>query len=186
MTRDHTDAVINEPIDPDIDAGIDEAPARPAGRHVVRQHSADITLRPAGARRDRRHELQVVAAVSLGGAIGAVARYAISEAWPTTPETFPWATFVINVSGCVLIGVLMVVVTDVWRRQRLLRPFLGTGVLGGCTTFSGYALDIQRLLNTGHPTTALLYLAGTLIAALVGVWAAAHTTRRLVYRRRTP
>ena len=58
------------------------------------------------------------------------------------------------------------------------RPFFGTGVLGGFTTFSTYAADVRRLLTEGQPGTALGYLAATLAAALAGVWLSATATRR--------
>lgn len=90
------------------------------------------------------------------------------------------STWVINVLGCALIGVLMVLITDVWQRQRLIRPFLGTGVLGGFTTFSAYSVDLQRLVAGAHVGTALLYLAVTPICALLAVWVTATGTRRLV------
>jgi CrcB protein len=56
----------------------------------------------------------------------------------------------VNVVGCGLIGVLMVMVNEVWTDRRLPRPFLGTGVLGGLTMFWTYAVDVQRLLAGGH------------------------------------
>jgi CrcB protein len=90
------------------------------------------------------------------------------------------STLAINLLGCALIGVLMVLITDVWSRQRLIRPFLGTGVLGGFTTFSTYAVDIQRLVAGAHMGAALLYLAATPIGALLAVWVTASATRRLV------
>jgi CrcB protein len=90
------------------------------------------------------------------------------------------STLVINVTGCGLIGILMVLVTDVFTRQRLARPFLGTGVLGGFTTFSTYAVDIQRLVTEGHAGTALLYLATTILGALVAVLATVSATRALI------
>lgn len=116
----------------------------------------------------------------MGGAAGAGARYLIGQAWPTPVEALPFSTLAINILGCALIGVLMVLITDVWSSQRLLRPFLGTGVLGGFTTFSTYAVDIQRLVSGGHPGTALAYLTITPVGALLAVWGAATTTRRLV------
>jgi len=125
----------------------------------------------------------VVAVVALGGAIGAVARYAASLRWPAQGGGFPWTTFGINVVGCAVIGVFMVVVTDMWAAHRLVRPFFGTGVLGGFTTFSTYAVDIQKLVDAGHPRTALAYLAATLIAALAAVWLGATTARRVLKRR---
>jgi CrcB protein len=155
----HTNAAAREPIDPDVD------------------------LRQAGQphrRRRRRDDVPVLTAIAAGGAIGAVARYLIGLQWPTPTGGFPGATLAINVLGCALIGVLMVLITDVWSSQRLLRPFLGTGVLGGFTTFSTYAVDIQRLAAGAHPGIALLYLAITPLGALLAVWATATATRRLV------
>ena len=96
-------------------------------------------------------------------------------------DRFAWATFGINISGCLFIGVLMVLVTNVWSTRRLLRPFVGTGVLGGYTSFSTYILDIQQLLTTGAARTALAYLAGTLLAALAAVYVGITLTRWAVH-----
>ncbi|MFF7281040.1 fluoride efflux transporter CrcB [Streptomyces griseorubiginosus] len=122
----------------------------------------------------------VVAVVALGGALGATARYALALHWPVQPGGFPWATFWTNVVGCAVIGVFMVVITDVWAAHRLVRPFFGTGVLGGFTTFSTYAVDIQRLVDHGRPVTGLAYLAATLLAALTAVWLASTAARRVL------
>ncbi|MGA5037722.1 fluoride efflux transporter CrcB [Streptomyces capoamus] len=142
-------------------------------------------VRPASARRTEwRAQAPVVAAVAAGGALGATARYAITLAWPTPAGGFPWATFWTNVSGCAAMGVLMVLVTEVWAAHRLLRPFLGTGVLGGFTTFSTYAVDIRGLVDAGRPGVGLAYLAATLCAALAAVWLASAAARRLLTGRR--
>jgi CrcB protein len=123
--------------------------------------------------------------VALGGAIGATARYGASLLWPSQAGGFPWTTFWVNVVGCAVIGVFMVAVTEVWAVHRLVRPFFGTGVLGGFTTFSTYAVDIQKLVDEGHPATGLVYLAATLCAALAAVWLAMTAARRaLVWKRR--
>ncbi|WP_326725083.1 fluoride efflux transporter CrcB [Streptomyces sp. NBC_00243] len=126
----------------------------------------------------------VVAMVALGGAIGATARYGASLLWPAQPGGFPWTTFWVNVVGCAVIGVFMVVVTEVWAAHRLVRPFFGTGVLGGFTTFSTYAVDIQKLVDEGHPGTGLGYLGATLFAALAAVWLAVAAARRVLAGRR--
>jgi len=141
---------------------------------------SDVDLRQAGPVRRRHEDLPVLAVIAGGGAAGAAARYLIGAAWPTTAGGLPVSTLAVNVLGCALIGVLMVLITDVWSRQRLLRPFLGTGVLGGFTTFSTYTVDIQRLVATTHPGTALLYLVLTPVSALLAVWITAAATRRLV------
>lgn len=125
----------------------------------------------------------VVAAVSVGGGAGATARYAASLWWPAPTNGFPWTIFWVNVAGCALIGVLMVAVTEFRTAHPLLRPFLGTGVLGGFTTFSTYAVDVHGLLDGGKVGPGLVYLAVTPVAALAAVWSAAAATRRAVRRR---
>ncbi|WP_436318774.1 fluoride efflux transporter FluC [Streptomyces griseofuscus] len=122
----------------------------------------------------------VLAAIAFGGAIGACARYAIALLWPTASGAFPWTTIWVNVSGCAVIGVLMVVITDIGAGHRLVRPFFGTGVLGGFTTFSTYAVDIERLTDTGRATTGLLDLVATALGALAAVWTTARLTRRVI------
>lgn len=121
-----------------------------------------------------RSHAAVVAVVALGGGLGSVARYGLAQWWPTRAGTFPWATFAVNVFGCLLIGALMVLITEVWSAHRLVRPFLGIGVLGGFTTFSTYTAETRGLLQPGTVGLAVGYLAGTMLAALlaviVGVW----------------
>ncbi|CAL9348659.1 Putative fluoride ion transporter CrcB [Streptomyces sp. enrichment culture] len=141
-------------------------------------------VRPAVPRRPARHtRAPVVAAVALGGGTGAAARYAASLWWPAHTGGFPWTTFWVNVAGCAVMGVLMAVLTDLRAVHRLVRPFFGTGVLGGFTTFSTYAVDIRQLAGTGHVRTALAYLAATPPAALAAVWLASWATRRVLERR---
>jgi fluoride exporter len=107
------------------------------------------------------------AAISAGGVLGALARFGLGTALPG-----PWATWLINVTGCLLLGALMAVITHTGPRSPLLRPFLGVGVLGGYTTFSTAMLDALRLA----PPVALLHLFGTLVPAVLAVavgWAVA-------------
>lgn len=122
--------------------------------------------------------LAVVLVVSVGGGAGAVARFA---AYRTAPDV--WVTLAVNLAGCALIGVLVVLTTEVWQAHPLIRPFLGTGVLGGFTTFSTYAVGIRDLLDAGEVGAGLAYLAVTPLAALAAVWAAASATRRVLIRR---
>lgn len=151
----HTDAAAREPIDSDIDLH-QASPAR------------------------HRPDIPILATIAAGGAVGAAARYLIGQAWPTPAGAFPVSTLAINLVGCALIGVLMVLTTEVWSGQRLIRPFLGTGILGGFTTFSTYTVDVQRLVAGAHANTALLYLTLTPIGALLAVWVTATATRRLI------
>ncbi|MFJ4874449.1 CrcB family protein [Streptomyces sp. NPDC088745] len=120
----------------------------------------------------------VLAAVSLGGALGAGARYAVLLVWPVPAAGFPWAVFGINVLGSGLIGVLMARAEE-GGLPPLVRPFLGVGVLGGFTSFSTYAMDLGGLLEHGELLTAAAYALGTLAGALGAVAAAAALTRRV-------
>ncbi|MBM7789020.1 fluoride efflux transporter FluC [Tenggerimyces flavus] len=116
-------------------------------------------------------------AIAIGGAVGALARYGVAVAIPHADGTFPVATFVTNVVGCLLIGVLMAVV-ERGRAPDWARPALGVGVLGGFTTFSAYALELTGLLD--RPVVALAYLFGTLVAALAATWVGLAGARRLL------
>ncbi|MGA5469913.1 FluC/FEX family fluoride channel [Streptomyces arboris] len=128
-------------------------------------------------------QARVLGAVAAGGALGAVARCGALVLWPTAEGGFPWTVFVVNVSGCALIGVLMVLTVERGRvTHPLVRPFLGVGVLGGFTTFSTYAADVSGLLVRQELLTAVAYMAATVVAALAAVWAGAVVTRRLVDR----
>nr|WP_051777699.1 CrcB family protein [Kitasatospora phosalacinea] len=127
-----------------------------------------------------RGQLSTLAVISAGGVLGASARYGAALIWPTVPGLFPWTTLVVNAVGCAVIGVFLVVITEAWAAHRLVRPFFGTGVLGGFTTFSTYTVDIQRLVEGGHAATALGYLAATLAAAMTAVWAGAQAARKVI------
>ena len=106
----------------------------------------------------RGGSLPVLGVVAFGGAIGALLRYEAGLIWPTPAGHLPDHHLLVNLLGCLVIGVFLVVITEVWTAHRLLRPFFGTGVLGGFTTFSTYSLDIVNLVRLGHPAEACSYL----------------------------
>ncbi|MEU6742491.1 fluoride efflux transporter FluC [Streptosporangium sandarakinum] len=122
----------------------------------------------------------VLAYIAVGGAAGATARYGAGLLWPTPDGAFPWTTLGVNAVGCLLIGVLMAVLAAAPAAPAWVRPFLGTGVLGGFTTFSTFSVDIQGLLLGGRPGVALAYLAATPVAALIAVTAGSRVTRGLL------
>ncbi len=157
---------IGLPVDPDVepqDRGPRSARTRRLGRSAV------------GALADRWDVLLVI---GLGGSVGSVARWGVSQAFAPAPGAFPLATFLVNVVGSFALGVLMVFVTDVWSPMRYVRPFFGVGVLGGFTTFSTYMLDTRSLLVTHHLGLALAYLLGTLLIGLLSVSVGITVTRR--------
>jgi CrcB protein len=144
----------------------------------------DVDLRvPADRGELTAHPAAVLGAIAAGGVLGALARAGLQAAFPHSPTGFPWATFGINLTGCLLIGVLMAVITT-RPTGPLVRPFLGVGVLGGFTTFSTYVVDVQRAVTAGAAGTALGYLAATLLGALLAVWTGDAAATRLLGRNR--
>lgn len=116
------------------------------------------------------------ALVALGGAAGTVLRAAVTG-MPAWPDGLPWATLAVNVTGAFLLGALLGTgARDAGRRARLL---LGTGLLGGYTTFATVGLELHRLAASGRPSASLGYLALTVLAGLVaGGLGIAATGRR--------
>lgn len=147
-----------------------------------------MTSGPRRALAALRARWDVLLVISAGGALGSLARWGLGELLPWSAPQFPWATFVTNVSGGFLLGVLMVFVLDVWAPRRYLRPFLGVGVLGGYTTFSTAMLETRDLLAAGAQPLATAYLFGTLGAGVLSVWLGVAAARVAVRpgRRRRP
>ena len=141
-------------IDPDVDTGVPKQRRELAG-----------------------HPLEVLGAIAVGGPIGTEARYGIGLVWPHSSSGWPWATLLINLSGCLLIGVLMVVITELVEPHRLARPFLGVGILGGYTTFSTYTVDTISLADGARPDLAAAYLVVTPILAVLACALGAGATR---------
>jgi CrcB protein len=125
-----------------------------------------------------RLEWDVVAAVAIGGVLGAEARYGLGVLEPHATGQFPWMTLAINVAGCLLIGVLMGVLANLERPPRLARPFIATGILGGFTTFSTFAVDIDTLAHAGRWGLAAGYLASTAALCFAAVAVALAVTAR--------
>lgn len=130
----------------------------------------------------RRWDL--IAAIAVGGVLGAQARYGLSVAIPHSDRQFPWSTVLINITGCLLIGVLMVLLRELPAPHRLARPFLGVGVLGGYTTYSSFAVEVQRLLLHHRPLAALGYVAITTVGCAGAVWLSSALASRYAGRRR--
>lgn len=119
-----------------------------------------------------------LAAIAVGGGLGSVARYLLSQAFPAG-HGFPWAIFAVNVSGSLVLGLLLVYLLEVWPPRRFLRPFLAIGLIGGYTTFSTYAAGVLTLLTGRAPALADAYALTSILAALVAVWAGQKAGRLL-------
>ena len=98
-------------------------------------------------------------------------------------RALPWSTFIENVSGCFLLGMLMVYLLDVWPPNRYLRPFLGVGVLGGFTTFSAYTSDTRAMLAHGEGPLAMVYFFGSILFGLLATWSGITLARTIAQDR---
>jgi CrcB protein len=127
-----------------------------------------------------QHHPKVLGAIALGGVIGAEARYGLALALPHHPGSWPWATLLTNLSGSLLIGVLMAVLARAAHPSQLARPFLGVGILGGFTTFSTYAVDLREQIGHGHPAAAAAYLLVSLVGGVLAVVLGLRATKALV------
>lgn len=112
-----------------------------------------------------------LALIVIGGGSGAMLRASVAQTFPAAPGQWPWATFWINVGGSLLLGLLLELLSradDVgWRRS--MRLGLGTGVLGGFTTYSTFSVETVELLRSGLWLPGISY---ALISVLVGIGAA--------------
>jgi CrcB protein len=116
------------------------------------------------------------ALVAAGGAAGTYARWRLALAAPVAPQAFPTTTFLVNVAGAALLGYLVGRVPVTGARSEAVRLALGTGVLGGFTTFSTYAVEVaHRLPHHGGTAVgyALASVAAGVVAAVVGLAAGA-------------
>ena len=119
-----------------------------------------------------------VLAVALGGALGTLARFFTGN-WVNAnwPQHFYGATLIVNLVGCLLIGVLYGLFLMRPEVPLPLRAGLIVGVLGGFTTFSSFSLDTLRLLDSGQAPLAFGYLAASVLGGLLATWAGLSLTK---------
>jgi len=108
--------------------------------------------------------------VWVGGTLGTAVRVAVSS--PHDPSTFPIATFLVNLVGAILLGLLVerLARRRPGPRQRRLSLLLGTGFLGGFTTYSALAVDTIQLVHLGGTGLAIVYAVGTLAFGAAATW----------------
>ncbi len=118
------------------------------------------------------------AAVFAGGAAGGLARVGVVRATHPGPDAFPWPTFAINVVGTVLLGLLVVRLTERLPPSTFRRPLLCTGFCGALTTFSTVQVETIRLARGGHAVLAAGYASATIAAGFAGIVLATAAMRR--------
>ncbi|MFJ5921707.1 fluoride efflux transporter FluC [Kitasatospora sp. NPDC092948] len=144
----------------------------------------DRPVRPPGHAHSEHapgRQLPIVAAVAVGGALGAGCRYGVERLWPVSGTAFPWPILTVNAVGCLVMGALMTVLSVRFpRAKKLAGSLLGTGFLGGFTTFSHYTDNIRELVRGGAPGTAVGYLLLTVVAAMTAVTLGVFAARAAV------
>ncbi len=124
--------------------------------------------------------MPVLLAVALGGALGSLARYGADRLIERRSfSIFPWSTFTINATGCLLIGVVIAALADRHHTPTWIRTGLVMGVLGGYTTFSTFAQEGLSLFEDGKGGVALAYMLGSVAIGLLAVYAGARLGRLL-------
>jgi CrcB protein len=117
-------------------------------------------------------------AVAIGGALGSVARYALSSwIFDITSHKFPYATLIVNVAGSFVMGILFVVIVERAALPPEMRSLLMIGFIGAFTTFSAFSLDALGLWQNGHVLMSVIYMITTIILCLVAISTAIWLTR---------
>ena len=139
------------------------------GDALARIEQEEAELRPdrAGALGPPRE----LVAIALGGALGAPARYAVSQ-WIHVPkDTFPWATLWTNLTGAFVLGAFLTLVIHRFPSRRYPRPFFAIGFLGAYTTFSTMAVETVMLIKDGHAVIGVGYSCISVVAGLAAAYA---------------
>ena len=124
--------------------------------------------------------MPVIVGVALGGALGASSRYALDHLIEQRSfSIFPWATFTINVTGCLLIGVISASLVDRHHLPAWIRVGLVMGVIGGYTTFSTFAQESLTLIDAHDAAVALAYTIGSVLIGIAAVYAGELVGRTL-------
>lgn len=124
------------------------------------------------------HDYRELGAVFAGGALGTLARTALSTFTDADPAAWPWPTFAVNIVGAFLVGYFTTRLLERLPLSSYRRPLLGTGFCGGLTTFSTMQVETLRMIEHGHWALAAAYTLTSVALGLV----AAHLATKLVRR----
>jgi len=118
--------------------------------------------------------------VFLGGGLGSTLRHIINIVTPRVLGTgFPYHTFIINITGSIVMGMIAGYLAFKGEASQPWRLFLMTGILGGYTTFSAFSLDAALLYERGEIGLALLYVLGSVVFSIAGLFAGLALVRHL-------
>ncbi len=114
-------------------------------------------------------DARLLAAIATGGVVGSLGRYAVGLGLPHDPGAWPWGTLLVNLTGCLAMGLLVAFLVARPGTHRLARPFVGVGILGGWTTFSAFAVDVLQQAHAGHGSLAAAYVCVSIVLGVASV-----------------
>jgi CrcB protein len=123
-----------------------------------------------------------LAAVFVGGALGALARAGLSTLAGADPASWPWPTFTVNIVGAFLVGYFTTRLLERLPVSSYRRPLLGTGFCGGLTTFSTMQVETLRMIEHGHWALAIGYTVTSIVLGLLAAHLATAFVRRVRVR----
>ncbi len=118
--------------------------------------------------RPSQFDLRRLAAIYVGGVLGALARVGLAQAAPPGPGGWPWATFAVNMAGALLLGYFFARLRD-HPEDSVAHPFLSTGICGTLTTFSTLQLELFEMVDAGRFGLAAAYCAATIAGGFLFV-----------------
>jgi fluoride exporter len=141
------------------------------------------STRPAGAAPGKRRILpradrREIAAIFAGGALGTLARAALSDAFPRSATSWPWPTFAVNITACFLLGYFVTRLQERLPLSSYRRPLVGTGLCGGLSTFSTMQVEIVKMLGAHAWGLAAGYTAASIGAGYIAIHLASAMVRR--------
>jgi CrcB protein len=125
-----------------------------------------------------RVDAREIGAIFVGGFVGAAARAEVAAVIPLDRGEWPWSTLLVNVFGAFLLGYFVTRLQERLPLSAYRRPFLGTGVCGGLTTFSAMQIELLQMLDAGRVGLALVYSLVSVAAGFMGVAVATNLVRR--------
>lgn len=126
----------------------------------------------------RRLDLQELAAIFAGGAIGAIARVWLSQHLAQGDASWPWTIFAINITGSFALGYFATRLQERLPQSTYRRPLVGTGFCGAYTTFSTMQIEALKMIEADRYGLAVAYSITSVLAGMLAIWLATTLVRR--------
>jgi CrcB protein len=126
-----------------------------------------------------KYDRRELAAIFCGGIVGALARTGLARAFPSGADSWPWATFGVNIVGAFMLGYFITRLQERLPTAAYKRPFLGTGFCGALTTFSTMQVELYEMVRGDHWGLAVGYAAATIVLGFAALAGATSMVRRV-------